>query len=86
MRKVMAKDITWTMGSTTQETLRGSHEAAHLSTLTNNYYIGVFPVTQYQWGLVKSDASQKGYFTAEPAMRPIETITYIEIRHAAAFT
>lgn len=86
MRKIMAKDITWTMGSTTQETLRGSNEDAHLATLTNNYYIGVFPVTQYQWGLVKADASQKGYFTAEPAMRPIENVTFVEIRNAGTFT
>ena len=38
MRKIMAKGVEWTMGSTTLETQRNdSREATHLVTLTNNY-------------------------------------------------
>ena len=37
MRKIMAKDVTWTMGSTTLETKRNAtRETAHRVTLTNN--------------------------------------------------
>ena len=43
MRKIMAKDVKWTMGSTTLETKRNaSREATHQVTLTSNYYIGVY--------------------------------------------
>ena len=46
LRKVMAKDVTWTMGSTVLETHRNAaNEATHKVTLTNSYYFGVFPVT-----------------------------------------
>ena len=83
MRKIMAKDITWTMGSTASETQRESaKEAPHQVTLTNNYYIGVFPVTQYQWKLVKpTTADIQTVFTAEVDMRPIEGISLVPIRN-----
>ena len=84
MRKVMAKDVKWTMGSTSTETDRAAaREGTHQVTLTNNYYIGVYPVTQSQWGVVATNSSQKGYFTTEPAMRPMEQVCYNEIRNAA---
>lgn len=84
MRKVMAKDVKWTMGSTSTETHRAAaREGTHQVTLTNNYYIGVYPVTQSQWGVVATNSSQKGYFTTEPAMRPMEQVCYNEIRNAA---
>ena len=49
LRKIMAKDVTWMMGSTTLEggaARNATREATHQVTLTNNYYFGVFPVTQ----------------------------------------
>lgn len=84
MRKVMAKDITWTMGSTSVETERHADpkEKTHEVTLDGNYYIGVFPITQYQWLLVKG--SNPSYFTTERDMRPVEKITYIEARLAGS--
>ena len=81
MRKIMAKDVKWTMGSTSTETQRtAAREGTHQVTLTNNYYIGVYPVTQSQWGVVATNSSQKGYYTTEPAMRPMEQVCYNEIR------
>ena len=63
MRKIMAKDVEWTMGSTPLETQRnGSREATHQVTLTNNYYIGVFPVTQAQWDLIQPSSTAPSYF------------------------
>ena len=47
MRKIMAKGITWTMGN------NGSASPWREVTLTNNYYMGVFEVTQAQWAQVK---------------------------------
>ena len=91
MRKIMAKDVTWTMGSTTLETQRSSNatrEATHQVTLTNNYYIGVFPVTQAQWDLIQPDRLAPSWFNnvADRAMRPVEMLCYNEIRNAANTT
>ena len=86
MRKIMAKGVTWTMGSTTLETQRTSgNEATHQVTLTNNYYIGVFPVTQAQWDLIQPSRLAPSYFNnaADRAMRPVEQVCYNEIRNAA---
>ena len=83
MRKIMAKDITWTMGSTASETQRSSNEVAHQVTLTNNYYIGVFEVTQYQWNMVKpTTTGSDTVFTGEAEMRPIEGISLVPIRNS----
>ena len=86
MRKIMAKDIEWTMGSTTLETKRdAAREAPHQATLTNNYYIGVFPVTQAQWDLIQPSSTAPSYFNnaADRAMRPVELVCYNEIRNSA---
>ena len=86
MRKIMAKDVEWTMGSTTLETQRNAtREATHQVTLTNNYYIGVFPVTQAQWDLIQPSRTVPSYFNnaVDRAMRPVEQVCYNEIRNAA---
>ena len=80
MRKIMAKNVTWTMGSVNEKLRLAAREATHTVTLTNNYYIGVFPVTQTQWFLISeynnSWFSKEGY----RAMRPVEYLCYNEIR------
>ena len=89
MRKIMAKDVTWTMGSTTLETKRNAtRETAHRVTLTNNYYIGVYQVTQAQWDLIQPSRLAPSYYNnaADRAMRPVEQVCYNEIRNAANST
>ncbi len=87
MRKIMAKGVEWAMGSTTSETQRKeTREATHQVTLTNNYYIGVYEVTQSQWGQVATNAKISANFTTERSMRPMENVCYNEIRNAAATT
>jgi len=83
MRKIMAKDVTWMMGSTDLETQRGSAETTHQVTLTNNYYIGVFPVTQAQWSLFSTSRKTPSNFknAEDRAMRPVEQVSYNEIRN-----
>jgi len=86
MRKIMARDVEWTMGSTTLETKRyAPSEATHRVALTNNYYIGVFEVTQAQWDLIQpSRLAPANFNNAEyRAMRPVEKVCYNEIRNAA---
>ena len=85
MRKIMAKDVTWTMGSTTLEdqNRNADREGTHQVTLTNNYYIGVYEVTQSQWSQVATNSSVVANFTTERFMRPMEKVSYNEIRNAA---
>ena len=86
MRKVMAKDVKWTMGSTTLETKRVVvREATHQVKLDGNYYIGVYEVTQAQWDLIQPSRLAPSHFNnaADRAMRPVETVCYNEIRNAA---
>ena len=83
MRKIMASGVEWTMGSAANETQRYSVETPHVVTLTNNYYIGVFEVTQAQWKNVTPTSAATPQFTAEAEMRPMEKISYNEIRNSA---
>ena len=86
MRKIMAKDVEWTMGSTTLETQyrQAAREATHQVTLTNNYYIGVYEVTQAQWDLIQPSRTAPSYFNnaVDRAMRPVEQVCYNEIRNS----
>ena len=87
MRKIMASGVEWTMGSAAGETLRNAtSEAAHVVTLTNNYYIGVFEVTQAQWKNIAANSTISANFTVDGAMRPMEKASYNEIRNNAGNT
>ena len=79
MRKVMAAGRQWTMGAASS-----GAQAAHTVTLPDNYYIGVFEMTQAQWYQV---AGYKNFqFTTEGAMRPANCVCYNEIRCASGNT
>ena len=81
MRKIMARGVEWTMGSADGETQRtAASEIAHSVSLTNNYYIGVFEVTQSQWKNVATNSSTTTYFSVDGDMRPREMACYNEIR------
>jgi formylglycine-generating enzyme required for sulfatase activity len=84
MRKIMAKDVTWTMGTD----LNTGEDAAHLVTLTNNYYIGVFEVTYSQWKHVMGSAPYQYFNYADDLpMRPLDSITttgYSNNRYSSA--
>jgi formylglycine-generating enzyme required for sulfatase activity len=85
MRKIMAKDVEWTMGSTTLETQRnGTREATHQVKLDGNYYIGVYEVTQAQWDLIQPSRLAPSHFNnaADRAMRPVEQVCFNEIRNS----
>ena len=84
MRKIMAKDVMWTMGSTQTESQRPADisEATHQVTLTNNYYIGVFEITQSQWNNTATNSGRRAtYYATEASMRPMETVAMDDVRH-----
>ena len=57
MRKISARSVVWSMGSCEADSYNVSsryqpYEAKHVVTNGENYYMGVFPVTQGQWAAV----------------------------------
>ena len=85
LRKIMAKDVEWTMGSANW----GNTEKTHKVTMDENYYIGVFPITQRQWEIPEKDNGNGNFRCAyfnnvqDYAMRPIERVSYYMVRKAA---
>lgn len=82
MRKIMATDVTWTMGTNEKGLNGGAHENEHEVTLTNNYYIGVFQLTQGQFKLASGWLKDDLPFRTDGAMRPLNSISYNEFRCA----
>jgi formylglycine-generating enzyme required for sulfatase activity len=68
------------MGSPTDELGRVIDETQHQVTLTKDFYIGVFEVTQRQWELVMGN--KPSYFSNSEyyATRPVEQVSYYDIR------
>ena len=82
MRRIDAKNVAWTMGSSPLESNHAANEATHEVTLTNDYYIGVFELTQKQWTTVwGSNPSSR-----RRDMRPVENVSYNIVRVSAGDT
>lgn len=70
----------FSMGSPEGEVGRNSVETQHQVTLTEDFYIGVFEVTQRQWELVMGNKPSYFNNAAYYATRPVEQVIYYEIR------
>jgi formylglycine-generating enzyme required for sulfatase activity len=72
------------MGSPAGELGRDGDEPQHAVTLTKDFYIGVFEVTQKQWERVMGN--WPSYFTnaSYRETRPVERVSYYEIRENPA--
>jgi len=71
---------TFTMGYRATDYPGAVDEGLHQVTLTKDFYIGVFEVTQRQWELVMGD--RPSYFTNSSyyVTRPVESVSYYDIR------
>ena len=78
MRKIPANGAVFTMGSVAESNRVAAAEMIHSVTLDNDYYMGVFEVTQTQWASVMG--TFPSIFTKEGAMRPVERVSYQMIR------
>ena len=87
-RKCPAANVTYRMGTTETEAgaaIGGS--SAHYVTFTNDFWIGVYELTQQQYSHLTcwpESTAEKGYtgacFTNECAMRPIENVQFYWLR------
>jgi len=66
----------FTMGSPSDELGRDSDETQHSVTLSDDFYMGVFELTQKQWELVMGNTPS--YYKSDKY--PVETISYNDIR------
>ena len=71
---------TFTMGSPVGEVGRYSDETQHQVTLTEDFYIGVFEVTQKQYSLIYG--SNPSYYKGDT--RPVEYVSYNTIRRTVS--
>ena len=88
MRRIDARGVMWQMGTATNSPASPNNvndriyqfpsEKLHEVTLTNNYYIGVYQVTQTQWQQITG--YNPSCFTTDRTMRPVESVSYTDIR------
>ena len=57
--------------------IKAGKDPAGFYSLTTDFYIGIFEITQKQWALVMGDCPTKQFLGAK---RPVETISHIDIR------
>lgn len=86
MRKLSAAGVAWRMGSPQADLASDglseyrAQEIAHLVAFSNDYYVGVYPVTQRQWRHV-TGSMPSGVPTGDVAARyPITNISYEDVR------
>ena len=79
LKKVEARRETWTRGSSSESgrTTSNGLEDAHLVTLTNDYYLGVFEFTQAQYVCVDPTAN---FFSWKGEKRPADGVSYRYLR------
>ena len=82
MRKIPANGAVFTMGSVAEAGRDSSLETFHRARLGNDYYMGVFEVTQTQWMSVMGMGSNPSKFTLQGSMRPVECVSYQMARTA----
>jgi len=80
LRRIPATTPDFTMGSPSGELGHESNETQHQVTLTSDFYMGVFEVTQRQWELVMGN--KPSHFNNETyyQTRPVEQVSYYDIR------
>jgi formylglycine-generating enzyme required for sulfatase activity len=82
MIRINPNGVTFTMGSPTDESGRGSNETQHQVTLTQGFYMGKYQVTQEQYVAVVG--SNPSNFTGSPdagetqGKRPVERVTWYD--------
>ena len=77
---------TFTMGSPTNEYGRDSNETQHVVTLTKDFYIGVYEMTQKQWERVMGNWPSLFSNVTCRDSRPVERVSYSDIRGTIAGT
>ena len=94
MRKCPAANVSWRMGSPITENKRATDgsETPHIVTLSNDFYICIYPITQRQYEIVmlangaSANAARPSSYKLEPyyATRIVEHVSYEALRGTVA--
>ena len=87
LRKCPAANVEWRMGSPATPAEKGrtaARETPHYVTLGEDFYIGVYPVTQRQYQRVKGSRPSNFNLDADYMTRPVEKVSYEDIRGATS--
>ena len=84
LRRIPATTPEFTMGGRSTDYPGASDDGLHQVTLTSDFYLGVFEVTQRQWELVMGN--KPSYFNNPTyyETRPVEQVSYYDIRENPA--
>ena len=82
LRRMHARGIPWTMGNMLEKDRRADREDVHAVTLTNDYYVGVFEVTQRQWR--EGGGTLPSALTDRHDLRPMQYVSYEDVRDKGA--
>ena len=88
-RRIPAAGVETTLGGKGNEygwqpTGTGEREAAHKVQFANDYYLGVFEVTQGQWSKIYKKGNPSSFKNLDcNGTRPVETVGYSQIRGSA---
>ena len=80
LRRIHAADVVWMMGSPSAEPGRASNEWLHPVKLTADYYMGVYPVTQFQWQRQTGKNISKYKTGTDSLLHPVENVTWSDLR------
>ena len=95
MRRIKAAGVRWQMGATRKDyEMAGSSaqpkdlETAHMVTLSYDYFMGGYPITQEQYRRFTGAAKLGGYFTdyEDSAIRPRSGVNYDTLRGSGTGT
>jgi len=87
LRKIPAGHVTWRMGSPATPSEKGrkaERETPHEVTLTDDYYIGVYPVTQRQYQRIMNKRPANFCLDSDYMTRPVEKVSFDDIRGKAS--
>ena len=84
LRHIPAANVSWRMGSPEDEWKRTANEKSHYVTLANDFYLGVYEVTQRQYELMTGE--RPSYFANDDyyATRPVEMVLPRDLRGSSA--
>ena len=88
MRRIYARGKAFMMGSPSDEPGRWSsdhREDQHEVSFSHDYYMGVYEVTQQQWAQIMSAWPSDHTNDACKATRPVENVSWSQIRGASTF-
>ena len=74
MKKVIAKGVRWNMGSINETGRTATYEKLHEVSLSDNYYLAVFPLTQRQHTLINGGTAPTLRYTVNGDMRPSDCV------------